>query len=353
MTYRQKSFWSSFAAPNQFDFSLYPSKRTIVESIDFTHKKELISRALDVAIRPTLRWGYFPFYFDKKSNQLSFSWISWSILLCILRPLSTFFLMISYELNSSFYRSIYGKVSETERFTEYSVSMVYICGETLLVIILLYKRKAIIEFFEEFVKLFQKIDENIFNQYFQYIKRLNLIITATFLFETLKTIFTQFSVLINKHTELEKGWSILYYVIPLSSAIWVSYTFHRLFARVWIISIVQCFLIVVNSIKNNIQECLEAQEKQVEERRTKLEESLRNYRKLEAVVQKFNKLLGPYITIALLSVMITVLMNTFETILYAKYGKLGLVVDFASSGIVNFIILYGMCSSGTQFENEV
>src|SRR3989442_6068263 len=97
---------------------------------------------------------------------------------------------------------------------EYSVSLICICGESTLVIILLLKRKAILEFFEEFVNIFQTIvrtGDNVFTQYFHHINRLNGIIKATFIFESLKTVCTQSIFLANKRTELDIDWSTIYY----------------------------------------------------------------------------------------------------------------------------------------------
>lgn len=350
MTNERKSLWTTF--PSTFTTSFSKTTTNKHKFVSYPIKKDLIFQVLSLSVIPAIRLGFFPFSFNEK-NLLSFSWSGLPIFGCVLRFLSSFITLIVYYYNDELYRSIYGDPSKTETYTEYSVFVCSTFGEAALISILISQRKSVYLFYKEFRCLLQTVVKNssALNSYFKYIKWLGKLVHFVYFFDAIKT--TVVHVVILGNLNQVKSWSTV--SLPFVALIWKSFIIHRLVSRIWIVSIVYCFVILVLEIRKELESCLQPQvdERGIQNRKIKLELALKNYRRVERIVEQFNHYFGVYLTISLLSLMIIITMNVFETILYAKHGSILVAIDFVLSGVVHFSLLYATCLVGSWFEVQV
>ncbi|CAL8118184.1 unnamed protein product [Orchesella dallaii] len=188
-------------------------------------------------------------------------------------------------------------------------------------------------------------------------KRLRFLIVGGFFGVTIETVITQI-------LGVKKFFGCMfcqYFIFPLSffTAYWHGALFLRLFTRIWVISLIRCMTIGILALKIEIRDLTEAEtdwRSKLEiiklESSVKIRNTLQKFRVMETLVEEFNSLFGIFISVGILSVIVTLLINVFEMILHLRHGGVAHSLGFATSVVVHIVVLYFICRSAGELEFE-
>lgn len=315
-----------------------------------------ITKILQLSITPSTFCGYFPLTLNKTTGQFSFSWIKYPILIPILRILFSLTCVVYYFYNIELYGSVFGiRVSSTERLMEEYNTYFSFFVEGLLPLMIVLKRNHIQKFQEEFMDTIisllsgnqQSVELRLAKVWYE-TRRVCLTIFAAFTCQCVKTFCIQYT---NAVGHFKNGIPLWLYFNLLLMPFALSTIYLRLLTRIWLISLIKCFKVALVSVKEKIIKYLHTSLNG--EKRNEIGVILKGYRKLERLVRTFNRNLGVYMVIGLLCLVVTLLMNIFAAVTYAKQGAFVLAMDYFLSGIFNMFTLYYMCRNAANMEEEV
>lgn len=305
-----------------------------------------ILKVFDISLQPSIIFGFFPL--SNSQSDLEFSWRSHQTLLVLLRILLSIVCATFYYLSSDIFHSLFWNVSETEHFTEGVIAFICFFGEIVVIVDLIWRRKEIQNFHESLMDLVSATGEAVSNHDLSLLeghaRKLKILVILGFLMTYGATLGREVYIL----ATTEKCVCWYSNLIPLLSLFGSSTLYFRLFTRIWIISIIQVFQLIVKSIRGKI-----AAFDGTTGMDTCFKETLKIYQKLEKLIIVFNKDFGKFVSIFAVSTLITTLMTSFVSILYFKYVTFDIGTAFTGSAVVFGAMLYAMFASGSDLENEV
>lgn len=326
----------------------YPSHYPTLTQLK-KERKRLLINILNTSLFPSTLVGFFPLNFNRETGIFSFFWVGFPFFSLMFRVLFGVVCVLFYHL---FYYKHYfmmmAKESTTEQFSQEFNAYVGYFGEISVTLILVWKRKAILQFQETFMDTILALpgsNENWNQRLSQILQETRFQIIAAlvpfFFMAGINTLLQYKMSLENYGDEIP----LFQYFQIVSTIYWSSTIFLRMLIRVWMISVVKCLLVAVTSLKERIISSSGAI--------SEVKVILKDYRALENLVKIMNRNLGEYLAMGLLCLMVTLLMIIFEGVTHLEHGRIITIMDFALQGFLPLCLLYILCWNATELENEV
>lgn len=322
-----------------------------------------------VTLIPSMWLGLSIFSVDNQ-NELHVSLCSLPSLIAAIRFIFARLLGVFYNIAAEQFYELFVSVSHIESISQtlFAISIYFTDIINLLLMVKNYKK--VIQFQNHlnnfFVESITLISENLQTSFdilrgdvAHLIKRFRMLQVLICMASIICSATSMYSL---KEAMLRKPrdtWTWKTYVMPVYVMFWSFSSTVRFISRMWVLQLIILFrtgtVILVNHLKLNSDE----KENSVSNiRKKKLDEQIqlvvRQYKKLEVLVENFNKVLGTFISVDMLSFIVLIFATLFEVMVWISRPNLKLAYfSFAMTGFFSCVMTWLFCDVSHKFEKQV